>query len=73
MDVAITFKVAWAGMGEKWPAASEFLQSFQFRAEDQIPMMAAVDVRGEDLAEVTKAWVDENEAVWRPWLDAAVQ
>jgi glycine betaine/proline transport system substrate-binding protein len=73
VDVAITFKVAWEGMAEKWPAAGEFLKSFQFRAEDQIPMMAAVDVRGEDLAEVTKAWVDENESVWRPWLDAAVQ
>ena len=40
---------------------------------DQIPMMAAIDVNGEDLAEVTKAWVDANEATWRPWLDAAVQ
>jgi ABC-type proline/glycine betaine transport system substrate-binding protein len=29
-------------------------------------------VRGEDLEAVTKAWVEENESVWRPWLDAAV-
>ena len=72
VDVATTFKVAWEGASDKWPAALEFLHAFQFKAEDQIPMMAAVDVRGEDLEAVTKAWVEENESVWRPWLDAAV-
>jgi glycine betaine/proline transport system substrate-binding protein len=73
VDVATTFKVAWKGAEAKWPAAHAFLSTFQFKAEDQIPMMAAVDVRGEDLETVTKAWVEENESVWRPWLDAAVQ
>lgn len=71
VDVATTFKVAWPGMAAKWPAAYEFLKSFQMSADDQIPMMAAVDVRGEDLDEVTKTWIDQNENVWRPWLDAA--
>ena len=73
VDVATTFKVAWAGMEDKWPAAFEFLKGFEFMAEEQIPMMAAIDVRGEDLATVTKAWVDANEAAWRPALDAATQ
>ncbi len=71
VDVATTFKVAWPGMQDKWPAAWEFLNKFQFKASDQEPMMAAVDVNGEDLGAVTKAWVDANEAVWKPWLDAA--
>ena len=73
VDVAITFKVAWSGLEEKWPAASAFLKAFQMKDTDQIPMMAAVDVKGEDLGEVTQAWVDANEATWRPWLDAAMQ
>ncbi len=73
VDVAITFKVAWSGLAEKWPAASAFLEAFQMKDTDQIPMMAAIDVNGQDLAEVTKAWVDANEATWRPWLDAAMQ
>ena len=73
VDVAITFKVAWSGLEEKWPAASAFLEAFQMNDTDQIPMMAAIDVKGEDLAEVTRAWVDANEATWRPWLDAAMQ
>ena len=73
VDVAITFKVAWSGFEEKWPAAYKFLETFQMKDTDQIPMMAAIDVKGEDLAEVTTAWVDANEATWRPWLDAAMQ
>ena len=73
VDVATTFKVAWSGLEEKWPAAAAILKAFRMKDTDQIPMMAAIDVRGEDLAEVTRAWVDANEAVWRPWLDAAMQ
>ena len=73
VDMAITFKVAWAGLEEKWPAASAFLKAFRMKDTDQIPMMAAIDVKGEDLAEVASAWVDANEATWRPWLDAAMQ
>jgi ABC-type proline/glycine betaine transport system substrate-binding protein len=34
---------------------------------------AAIDVRGEDLDAVVGQWVDDNEAVWKPWADAATQ
>ncbi len=34
-------------------------------------MMLAVDKKGEDLDAVVKAWIDNNEAVWKPWIDAA--
>ena len=73
VDLAITFKVAWAGMKDKWPAAYRFLEQFEMAAEDQIPMMAAIDVRGEKLGAVTKAWVDANESKWRPWVEAATK
>ena len=73
VDVAITFKVAWTGMKDKWPAAYKFLEQFQMSVEDQIPMMSAIDVRGEDLAAVTKAWVDANDSKWKPWTQAAMQ
>ena len=33
-------------------------------------MAMAVEVEGKKAAEVAKAWVDENEAVWKPWVDA---
>jgi glycine betaine/proline transport system substrate-binding protein len=66
-------KIGWIGMKDKWPAAFRLLQDYTLRNEDQIPMMAAIDVRGEDLDEVVGQWVDDNEAVWKPWADAATQ
>jgi glycine betaine/proline transport system substrate-binding protein len=66
-------KIGWIGMEEKWPAAFQLLQSYTLRNEDQIPMMAAIDVRGEDLDTVIEQWVDANEATWKPWVDAATQ
>lgn len=67
-----TFKVAWIGMADKWPAAYRFLEAFQLSAEDQIPIIAQVDSQGVDLETAVKAWVDENEAKWRPMVDAAL-
>jgi glycine betaine/proline transport system substrate-binding protein len=67
-----TFKVAWSGAKDKWPAAYRFLEEFTFSAEDQIPLIAKVDQNGEDLEAVISQWVDENEAKWRPMVDAAL-
>jgi glycine betaine/proline transport system substrate-binding protein len=67
----ITFKVAWAGAKDKWPAAYRFLTAFTFSAEDQIPLIEKIDAQGGDLATVVKEWVDANEAKWKPMADAA--
>jgi glycine betaine/proline transport system substrate-binding protein len=32
----------------------------------------AIDVDGDDPAAAAQAWVDENSAVWQPWVDAAL-
>ena len=34
-------------------------------------MMLRVDKKGEDLDAVTKDWIDHNESVWKPWVQAA--
>ena len=67
-----TFKVAWVGMADKWPAAYRFLEAFTLSADDQIPIIAQVDSQGVDLDTAVKQWVDENEAKWRPMVDAAL-
>jgi glycine betaine/proline transport system substrate-binding protein len=67
-DVA---KIVWSGFGQKWPAAYEFLKHFEMNAADQQVMMLRVDKKGEKLEAVAKDWIDQNEAVWKPWLDAA--
>lgn len=70
--VPTTFKVAWSGMKDKWPVAYKFLKSFQLSAEDQIPLISKVDSESQDLETVIKAWVDTNEAKWKPVADAAM-
>lgn len=66
------FKAAWPGMEQKWPAAYEFLKSFQIDNAIQEPIMGGVDNNGGDVVALTKAWVDDNEAVWRPLVDKAM-
>lgn len=64
-------KVVWSGFGEKWPAGYELLKQLQVSAGEQEKMMLAIDKNGQDLDTVVKEWVDANEAVWKPWVDAA--
>lgn len=39
----------------------------------QGPMAKAVEVDGQKVEDVTKKWVDDNEAIWKPWVDQANQ
>ncbi len=64
-------KVAWIGMEDKWPVAYRFLQNYQMTNEMQVPMLKAIDSDGMDAEAVTMKWVDENEDIWRAWVDAA--
>lgn len=64
-------KIVWSGFGAKWPAAYALLKELQVTATDQQKMMLAVDKKGQDLDAVVKEWVDQNEAVWSPWIAKA--
>jgi glycine betaine/proline transport system substrate-binding protein len=66
-------KFAWPGMKDKWPAAYKFLKAYQMTNEWQGPMAMAVEVESKKPADVAKAWVDANQAVWQPWVDAATK
>lgn len=64
-------KMAWAGFKDKWPAAYALLKAYTLRNDDQIPMMNAIDQDGRKLEQVTAEWVKSNEALWKPWVQAA--
>ena len=66
------FKAGWAGMEEKWPAAFEILTNYKLAVEDQQPMMGAIDVDGGTVEDVVATWMADNEAVWKPVVDAAL-
>lgn len=66
-------KMAWTGLADKWPAAHKLLSAYTLTNADQIPMMNAIDQDGRKLETVVAEWVDANEAVWRPWVEAAMR
>ena len=65
-------KVTSPGMPDKWPAAFKFLEHYEMTNDVQIPMLKAVDADGQDAQAVSLEWVNNNEAVWKPWVDAAM-
>jgi glycine betaine/proline transport system substrate-binding protein len=67
-----TFKTAWPGLKDKWPAAHKLLSAFAISNEIQQPLMDLVDNQGQDVREVTAKWLDEHEDVWKPWVDQAM-
>ncbi|MSP81344.1 MAG: glycine/betaine ABC transporter substrate-binding protein [Alphaproteobacteria bacterium] len=69
---AAIYKVTWPGMKDKWPAAYNFLKSFQLTNEDQTPLLYAIDQDGRALDEVAEEWVENNKDKWQAWVDAAM-
>ena len=67
------FKAGWAGMEEKWPAAFEILSNYTLSVDAQQPMMGAIVVDGGNIEDVVAAWMAENEATWKPVVDAATK
>ena len=65
-------KLAWKGAQDKWPVAYNFIREFHISNDFYATMARKIDQEGGDLEEVSQAWVDENEAMWRPWVDAAM-
>ena len=69
---ALVKKLAWVGMKDKWPAAFKFLNNYQISNADQIPLMKQIDGEGMRVEDAVKAWLDANEATWRPWIEEAM-
>jgi glycine betaine/proline transport system substrate-binding protein len=62
------FKIFWAGLRDYAPDAHTFLSNMKYTTEDQIDMMAAVELDGMSIEESARQWIAENEPVWRAWL-----
>ncbi len=62
------WKVAWAGVKDKWPGAHAAIQAFNVSNEEMGAMVAAVDLDGRELDEVVADWMAENEDRWSGWI-----
>lgn len=62
------FKIVWAGLKEAAPDAYALLKNLNYSTEDQIAMIAAVEVDGKSPAEAAAEWIAANEGVWKGWV-----
>jgi glycine betaine/proline transport system substrate-binding protein len=64
----VLYKVTWAGLKDKAPDAYQFLKKMKYTNDDQIAMMAEVDVDKKTADQAARDWIGKNEAVWKAWL-----
>jgi glycine betaine/proline transport system substrate-binding protein len=64
----VLLKVASAQLEEKAPPVWEFLNNFTITTEDQLSMLPAAEIDGEDISVVAKEWIDAHQDVWQAWL-----
>jgi glycine betaine/proline transport system substrate-binding protein len=64
----VLIKLASAQLEEKAPEVWEFLNNFTITTEDQLSMLPAAEIDGEDVEVVAKEWIDTHQDVWQAWL-----
>ena len=62
------FKIFWPGLKDAAPDAYALLKNMNYTTEDQISMIAAVELDGKSVQDAAHAWLDANEATWKAWL-----
>ena len=64
----VLIKIFWSGLNDYAPEAYRFLKSFSYTNEDQITMLALVDIQGKTVEEAARFWIEQNANVWRGWI-----
>jgi len=64
------FKIFWAGLADAAPDAYVLLKNMNYSTEEQIKMVAAVELDGKTAEEAAREWLAANESLWQTWLPA---
>lgn len=62
------WKVAWAGVADKWPGAAAAIEAFTIDNDTMGAMISDVDLDGRTVEDVVEDWLWDNEEVWRDWI-----
>lgn len=63
------WKVAWAGLADKWPGAKKAIEAFNVTNDEMGAMVSAVDLEGKKLEDVVADWMSKNEERWKKWIN----
>ena len=69
---AAVHKVVWGGFEDKWPAAFKMVSNFKLTNADENWAIFEVDNNGREVEEGAQEWLKTNEALWKPWIEAAM-
>lgn len=64
----VLLKVAWSGLKDKAPDAYNFLKAFSYTTDDQIKLIAGVELDKQTAEAVARDWIAKNESTWKPWV-----
>jgi glycine betaine/proline transport system substrate-binding protein len=62
------FKIFWTGLETEAPDVYALLSNMNYSTEEQIAMIAAVELDGKSVEEAAREWINANEATWQGWL-----
>lgn len=62
------FKIFWAGLADYAPDAHTLMSNMTYTTDDQIEMIAAVELEGLTIEQAARDWIEANEDAWRQWL-----
>ena len=62
------YKIFWSGLEATAPDAFALLSNLHYSTDDQISMIAAIDLDGKSPEEAARTWLADHEEQWRRWL-----
>jgi glycine betaine/proline transport system substrate-binding protein len=64
----VIIKAVSPDLADKAPEVYDFLKAFTITNEDQLSMLPAVEIDGDDPEDVAAKWVADNSDTWSAWL-----
>ena len=64
----VLYKAYWSGLKNFAPDVYQLLQNFHYTNQDQIAMLAMVQLDKKTPREAAIAWVNQHQTVWQQWL-----
>jgi glycine betaine/proline transport system substrate-binding protein len=62
-------KAAWDGMKDKWPNAYSVLEKISFTNPQIAEMAKLVDIDELEPEDAAAEWLEQNESIWKPWVE----
>lgn len=62
------WKVAWAGLADKWPKAAKIIENFKISNDAMSAMISEVDLQDKSVDDVVAEWMAANKDTWKAWI-----